>query len=147
MSVATGITLHDLMFFYVTREWFYTALTRSRDLNEIYYWDPAVILHDLQVVQEGELERKMEQKLSAYKLQDNKAGRAFEDADYFTVADFKELLAEQEYSCAVCGELVSLTWKKAGDESQFTLDRLDNDLAHVKGNCVVSCLGCNRATH
>lgn len=80
MSVAMGITLHDLCFFYVTREWFYTALTRSRDLDEIYYWQPNVVLHDLQVVKEGELELKMERKIAGYKTQDAKAGRLYAGA-------------------------------------------------------------------
>ena len=144
MSVASGITLHDIIFFFVTREWFYTALTRSRDLEEIYYWDPSVLLHELQTVKEGELELKMERKIAGYKVQDAKAGRLYDEADYVSVEDFKALLEEQDYRCAVCAELMALVWKEAKDNSQFTLDRLDNDLAHVKGNCAVSCLGCNR---
>jgi hypothetical protein len=147
MSVSTGISLHDLCFYYVTREWFYTALTRSRDLNEIYYWDPSVILHDLQVVKDGELEIKMERKLAGYMAQDTKAGRSFSVEDYINVGDFKGLLEEQDFRCFVCAEIVSLVWKDSKDETQFTLDRQDNDLAHVKGNCVVSCLKCNRAKH
>lgn len=148
MSVATGISLHDLMYWAVTREWFYTALTRSRNLEEIYYWDPSVILHDLQVVKDGELELKMERKLAGYKAQDDKAGRIFNEADYFDVDDFKALLLEQDFRCSVCNNIVSLEWKKGTtDKSQFTLDRKENDLAHVKGNCVISCLGCNRAKH
>ena len=147
MSVAEGISLHDLIFYFVTREWFYTALTRSRDLDKIYYWDPSVVLHDLQVVKEGELEIKMERKLAGYKAQDAKAGRPFEEADYVSVDDFKLLLEEQDYRCAVCAEVMALVWKDAKDNTQFTLDRLDNALAHVKGNCAVSCLGCNRGKH
>jgi hypothetical protein len=146
MSVSSGISLHDLVFYFVTREWFYTALTRSRDLDEIYFWDPSVVLHNLQVVKEGELELKMERKIAGYKVQDAKAGRLFEEANYVSVEYFKSLLDEQDHRCYMCAELVSLVWKDK-DPSQFTLDRLDNDLAHVKGNCVVSCLGCNRETH
>jgi hypothetical protein len=147
MSVSTGITLHDLCFFYVTREWFYTALTRSRDLDEIYFWDPSVVLHDLQVVKEGELQLKIERKIAGYKVQDAKAGRLYDDAAYINHNDVIALLDEQERRCCVCAEVVSLVWKDAKDDSQFTVDRLDNDIAHVKGNCAISCLGCNRAKH
>ena len=38
MSAADGITIFDIDFWYVTREWFYTALTRATSLEDVYYW-------------------------------------------------------------------------------------------------------------
>jgi hypothetical protein len=147
MSVATGITLHDLAFFFVTREWFYTALTRSRNLAEIFYWDPSVVLHDLQVVKVGELELRIERKIAGHRKADADAGRGFDEADYITVEDVKDLLDTQEYCCSKCREVVMLSWKDAKDGSQFTIDRINNTEAHVRHNCLISCLKCNRATH
>ena len=147
MSVAMGITLHDLVFCYVTREWFYTALTRSRNLAEIFYWDPSVVLHDLQVVKDGELELRIERKIAGHRKADADAGRDIDEAIYITVDDVKELLDEQEYCCFKCQEVVMLSWKDAKDGSQFTIDRINNMGAHTRYNCVISCLNCNRATH
>jgi hypothetical protein len=146
-SVAKRIYLHDLLFFYVTREWFYTALTRARNLYEIYYWEPSVVLHDLQVVADDALARRIEKKLESHRAADLKVGRSWVEADYLTVEDVRALLSEQENRCSECGEVVELAWKSASDPSQFTIDRLNNDLAHIRGNCVISCLSCNRATH
>jgi hypothetical protein len=146
MSVATGITLHDLAFFFVTREWFYTALTRSRNLAEIFYWDPSVVLHDLQVVKVGELDLRIERKIAGHRKADADAGRSFAEVDYITVEDVKALLDAQEYCCSKCHEVVMLTWKDAKDGSQFTIDRINNAEAHTRHNCLISCLNCNRAT-
>eukprot|EP01080_Neovahlkampfia_damariscottae_P008447 gene8447-272_t len=34
---------------------------------------------------------------------------------------------------------------KEKDYNNISVDRIDNDLPHLKCNCQLSCLGCNRA--
>ena len=56
------------------------------------------------------------------------AGRAWEPEDYVDVAHIMELYSAQGGVCTHCA-----AWKPA-DPEQATVDRLDNALAHVKGN-------------
>ena len=41
-----------------------------------------------------------------------------------------------------CG--IQLTWD---GNSQFSVDRIDNNLGHVKENCRVICCSCNKGKH
>jgi hypothetical protein len=55
----------------------------------------------------------------------------------------KKLLYKQENKCYICSDTVLTdTWE---DRClyQFTLDRIDNSIAHLKTNCLVACYYCN----
>jgi hypothetical protein len=56
------------------------------------------------------------------------------------------LHAEQDGKCAHCAAWLPPRWKDK-DPEMPTLDRIDNALAHVKGNCCLACLRCNRMRH
>ena len=62
------------------------------------------------------------------------------------VAHIMELHSAQGGVCAHCAAWLPPRWKPA-DPEQATVDRLDNALAHVKGNCCLACLRCNRMRH
>lgn len=108
MSVSDGITLFDLTFWHVTREWFYTALTRATSLDRIFYWEPEVKLHSLQAVQESEVRAALERKIAGHKMADRKAGRSFDEADYVTPERVWELMEEQRGRCFSCGGYVQV---------------------------------------
>lgn len=61
--------------------------------------------------------------------------------DLVTAADMLALFRATGGRCAACGEALSLH----GGPRLVTLDRLDNRLGHVRGNCTLACLTCNRA--
>ena len=84
----------------------------------------------------------IETKLKGYKRQDEEAGRSITN-DFITLKDVKKLLYKQEYKCYICADKVLTdTWE---DRClyQFTLDRIDNSIAHVKTNCLIACYYCN----
>ncbi len=74
MSVSDGITMFDLTFGYVTRELFYTALTRATSLDRIFFWEPEVKLHSLPAVQESEVRVLLEKKIAGHKAAGRKGG-------------------------------------------------------------------------
>jgi hypothetical protein len=137
-----------LTFWYVTREWFYTALTRATSLDRIFFWEPEVKLHSLQAVQESEVRVLLERKIAGHKVADRKAGRAFEDDDYVTVEQVFALAKEQRGRCFSCGEFVQVAWREAKgkkeDGNQLSIDRINNDFAHTRDNLRIACMSCVR---
>lgn len=45
--------------------------------------------------------------------------------------------------CCYCNENILILYKLKLEPKQWTLDRIDNDFGHEKGNVVLSCLKCN----
>jgi len=76
-------------------------------------------------------------KLKGYKNQDNLKNRKT-DVDLNDVLKlFDQLL------CSYCDENILILYKLKLEPKQWTLDRIDNNLGHEKGNVVLSCLKCN----
>jgi hypothetical protein len=147
MSADDGVTLFDVDIWCASREWLYTGLTRTRDLQKVFFWDPAAgEVGGLPVVMRSDFQQGMEAKLRGYKEQDTTAGRLWDAADYIDGHHIMALLEEQDGRCAHCQAWLPPRWE-AKDRSQPTLDRVDNDLAHIVGNCVLSCLRCNNTRH
>ena len=79
-------------------------------------------------------------KLVGYMDQDKKKGREFNlSVDYILV--LKDL---QKNKCELCLNKMLWEWDKAGNPDQWTIDRIDNELGHIKGNVRLTCLECNR---
>ena len=147
MSAEGGISLFDVEAWCATREWFYTALTRTTDLNEVYFWDPdAGTVSGLPVVLRSDFRQAMETRLRGYMDQDTAAGRSWIPEDFVDGDYIMALYDDQNGVCAHCAEHFPPRWKPK-DHNQPTVDRVDNLLPHVKGNCVLACLSCNRARH
>lgn len=81
-------------------------------------------------------------KIEEYKLQDKESGKQITD-DYVTVTDIKNLLLKQENKCYVCADQVITCEWQPYCLYQFTLDRIDNKLPHIKNNVLICCLYCN----
>jgi len=147
-SASNGITLFDVEGWYCTREWFYTALTRTTSLSEVYFWDVEAVgtVTGLPVVLRSDFKLALEAKLSGYRKQDENAGRTWEPSDFVDGEYIMGLYDEQDGKCAHCAESFPPRWKPDNNQ-QPTVDRIDNTFAHVKGNCVLACLQCNRARH
>jgi hypothetical protein len=50
----------------------------------------------------------------------------------------------QKDKCALCLIEMKFEWKEPGDILQWTVDRIHNNLGHIKGNVRFTCLLCNR---
>ena len=147
MTAEGGVTLFDVDIWCVSREWFYTALTRTTDLNEVYFWDPAAgVLGDLPVVMRSDFRQAMEGRIKGYMEQDTVAGRTWEQEDFIDGEAIMALHISQGGGCAHYTEYLPPRWKDK-DRNQPTVDRLDNALPHIKGNCVLACLRCNTTRH
>lgn len=88
------------------------------------------------------IKRHIAMKLHSYKTQDLK--NAILDLEQFVDLEFvMELLKISEMRCFYCRELVQLLYRHVREPRQWTLERIDNDLGHNRGNVEIACLGCN----
>ena len=123
----------------VNAQWVYTALSRARHLGKVHVFVGALG----GAVREREFELAMERKIYSYQAADRVAGRAWRQEDYVSAADIKDMLGAQRWRCAGCGCALQQRWEK-GDHEQVTVDRRDNAKAHVRDNCQLLCLKCNK---
>jgi len=77
---------------------------------------------------------------------DKKNNRIYEETDY---VDYDFLLGLWETQTGLCGyeqckcEMVLTFNLETKNPQQITIQRLDNDIAHVKSNVILSCYECN----
>jgi len=81
-------------------------------------------------------------KMNSYLKQDEQKNRIDEEKP-LVLNDIYELLIESRMQCYYCNQEVFIYYEKYRDKSQWTLERINNDLGHFKKNCVISCLECN----
>jgi 5-methylcytosine-specific restriction endonuclease McrA len=81
-------------------------------------------------------------KRGGYKYQDVKKGW-YSPADFVTIRDIVALLKESRHMCFYCRQPVYLLYDYVREQSQWTLDRLNNNYGHNRENVVIACLACN----
>jgi hypothetical protein len=81
-------------------------------------------------------------KLSSYKQQDLLKKKFNEDL----FVDFNEamqLLCDCDLKCHYCSCDIYILYEAVRESKQWSLDRINNDIGHNKGNLVIACLECN----
>ena len=113
------------------KKWFWTALTRCRSFKQVwvYVGAPLVSADTIHV------------KLAGYATQDKTAGRV---GPLITRTEVMELMKTANFCCSICYGRVELCYEP-GDAEQWSLDRINNDVAHTNTNVRLAHLGCNRA--
>ena len=138
ISISEPMTIFDTNIPYVNREWVWTAVTRATDFKNITIFE-----HNAEEVRSLKYCRLMQYiklKIDGYKEQDKKCYRQFKKEDYVNV----DWVKEQGRHCVKCNKLFDFSFDKNNNvQSDFTIDRICNSLAHVKSNCQVMCLQCN----
>ena len=86
-----------------------------------------------------QLRKVIQRKLVAYKRQDAAKGLRFN----LKVDHILRLKEAQSNRCAACN--IELLWAyQPKDTQQFSVDRLDNTMGHIRDNTRLTCLECNR---
>ena len=109
----------------------YTYKEEIKHINQLYLGTPNSILTSL-----------IKKKLSSYRQQDQKKKR-HNPEKLITLEETVELLVASQMKCHYCCQNVHITVEKRRDKSQWTLDRIDNNLGHFRNNVVIACLDCN----
>ena len=78
-------------------------------------------------------------KIRTCRNEDKYKNREFNiDKDYI-----KNLIQETGNICRYCKENIKFEWEEANDRKQFTINRIDNNIGHIKENVEICCLDCN----
>ena len=80
ITINTAITIYDWNFYFASREWIWTAITRAEDLDQVYFYDG----HQEEFDHER-LRTYFKKKISGYIEQDKKAKRPISKDNYITV--------------------------------------------------------------
>ena len=138
-SVDGDIVIYDWNEWYVSKNWFFTALTRATDFNKIKFFK----------YNEGEeskskriVEQYFERKVLNYIEQDKKAGRDVEGNEYVDVDFLMNLMNTQ---CENCNEPLVIDFEDGKVSSNISCQRVNCCEAHFKDNCKGYCVSCNCA--
>jgi len=119
--------------------------------NDLYFEN---IIQVLNMIQKKEFEntqyknickciiQQLNQKINGYKSQDI----AKNLLDLEKIVDLEtvlQLLLQCNLECFYCKNKVKVLYEHVREPSQWTLDRIDNDYGHNKGNLEIACLSCN----
>ena len=134
-------TIFDTNIPHTDRKYFWTGITRVRNLNDIQ-----VFIHSDNEV--GKLTKsKMNQyynmKVDSYKQQDKIAKRDY-DCKLFVNAEWIIQECEKlKYTCKYCSSGLQIYINDSIVESNITVNRIDNSLPHHISNSEICCLHCN----
>jgi len=114
--------------------WLYTAISRAERFDDVSFYF-------------GELPReaavdKLQRKIESYRASDMEKG-------FETDVDVKWILEQGKlcnYSCCICHREMDFNWEDAMDAYQVSVDRINNELGHIKTNCKLTCFSCNRTS-
>ena len=81
-------------------------------------------------------------KLCAYKQQDL-LKKVYNSEQFVSYMDTIKLLNDCNLKCHYCSCEVFLLYQFVREKKQWSLDRINNDIGHNKGNLVIACLECN----
>jgi hypothetical protein len=88
------------------------------------------------------LEQQIHSKWYGYRAQDIHKS-LFSPEELVGEKEIAELLLDSRLLCFYCRHSVDLFYEYVRESSQWSLERIDNEYGHIRGNVVIACLGCN----
>lgn len=113
----------------------YTALSRARCCEQISFGKVKY------VPVSATFEENIKKKILGHIDYDNKKNYN----NNIDVDCVKDLFVRQNGDCVKCGCMMKTFNYSKGDKKQFSIDRIDCNLGHIRGNVQLMCWGCNRA--
>lgn len=101
-----------------------------------------VNIQNIESYEKQHILQALKKKLASYKQQDIKKGYADYD-DFITLENIIEKLISCSMKCYYCNTNTHILFKNVREESQWTLDRLNNYDEHSNINTIICCLKCN----
>ena len=120
MSINEPVTICDMNDILCSREYVYTAITRNVSLGNIKFCF-------------NDVKYDLNKRVEGYINQDRKAGRQYDSKNYIDAAFIIDLLKKCRNRCCLCSNIMT----------DWVVDRIDNTIGHVKGNCQILCKNCN----
>ena len=121
----------------------WTSLTRTDDLSKvsIFMHQP----HELNALCQSRIKLYFKIKLDGYKNQDRNTNRSFKEEEFVDKEWIVKKLDEGGSTCPKCRKVFDIVLDGDGQvHCDLTVQRENNRLAHIKENCSLLCLQCNR---
>jgi hypothetical protein len=103
-------------------------------------------LHNLLVCSSTKYDTKIvshiKSKLCSYKHQDI-TKKKLNDTAFVSFNEVIKMLVDCGLKCFYCSQNVFILYERVREQTQWSLDRINNDLGHNTGNLVIACLECN----
>ena len=103
-------------------------------INKLYF--------DISFCEKNILTNEIKSKISGYKQQDIDK-QIYNPETIITLEQLIEKLLSSKLKCEYCKCNMKLFYKNQREPSQWTLDRINNNIEHSNINTVPSCLKCN----
>jgi hypothetical protein len=87
------------------------------------------------------IKNRIKTKITNYNYQD--IIKKIQSPDLINFIETVELLNNSKLICHYCQNKLLLLYELVREMQQWTLDRIDNSIGHIKDNVVISCLDCN----
>jgi hypothetical protein len=141
LSVDMPITIYDWKCEWASRKWIYTAVTRARQLDQVFFKE---YKEEKNPKEEAERTAYLKDKICGYIQQDRCARREINRDHYITVDWLRSCIGKP---CHNCGDLLMYERNEKGNiTSNLTAQRVNSkDAAHELDNIVPFCIECNRA--
>ena len=81
-------------------------------------------------------------KLYCYKQQDI-LKKILNEKEFVSFEETIDMLKNSSMKCCYCSNEVYILYERVRELKQWSLDRINNDIGHNKGNLVIACLECN----
>ena len=81
-------------------------------------------------------------KLYGYKQQDI-LKKHLNETEFVSFEETIDVLKKSNMKCCYCSNEVYILYERVRELKQWSLDRINNDIGHNKGNLVIACLDCN----
>ena len=86
--------------------------------------------------------QEINKKISGYKQQD-KIKKLFDESNFLTFDSVINKMIECELKCRYCLKEMNVLYDISREMTQWSVDRVDNNLGHNIGNFHLACLDCN----
>jgi hypothetical protein len=128
LTLGDKIYIHDWQSMMATHRWVRTAVSRCSTLDIVLVTGSNGVRNNW---------HGSELRIKAHQAADLDKGYVWDPAAYVTAKWVGEALRQQRYSCAACYEPLDTDW---------SIDRIANELPHIRGNCAISCRRCQNAS-
>jgi hypothetical protein len=128
LTLGDRIYIHDTASSMATHRWLRTVVSRCSTLDIVIVTGSG-----------GATMRSVDinSRIAGHVAADLAAGFVWDPSDYVTVEDVRAKLKRQRHSCHSCAEPLDQDW---------SIDRLVNELPHLRDNVAISCRRCQHAS-
>jgi len=122
---------------------------KKQNYQQYYQLNKEVIQQQHQQYRFGDdLDHIIQSKICTYHHKDENHHRVTQsDQIYISVDYIKDLIQQSGPICKYCGVEMSIINRQPNDSSQFTVNRINNELPHIQGNVEICCWQCNVSLH